>query len=202
MLMAQKQTHPFWRFVAGKSAAGRARGLLLAWRLWERFASWWWKAPPIPGAPYGIFRLRFTTYGGEAIEFPDGTRVLPGDRVGEFHINNRALVENAQKSRWDLLPRAREDLQALARWSQSPDFPTVDAFYGVTLLGRGAARLGMVVRPRPVTLYRRFERIYLSGLLLLYSYEGERRYNRGETRAIYPEEVWLTRKELLRRYGA
>lgn len=117
-------------------------------------------------------------------------------------MNNRLIVENASTSRWDLFTRAREDLRALARWSRRDDFPSdVDAFYGVTLLGKGALRLGMVVRPRPVNLYRRFERLYLSGLLLLYSYEGKRRYDRGETRTIYPEEVWLTRKELLRRYG-
>lgn len=172
------------------------------WRLWERFASWRWPAPPIPGTTAGIFRLRFTTYQGEPIELPDGTRIAPGDRVGEFHMNNRLIVENASTSRWDLFTRAREDLRALARWSRRDDFPSdVDAFYGVTLLGKGALRLGMVVRPRPVNLYRRFERLYLSGLLLLYSYEGKRRYDRGETRTIYPEEVWLTRKELLRRYG-
>jgi hypothetical protein len=123
--------------------------------------------------------------------------------VGEFHIQSAALVESVRHSRWDVLVDCREDLRALARWSESPEFPAgIEAFYGVTLLGRGAARLGFVSHPLPVTLYRRFERLYLSGLLLLYSYEGQRRYNRGETRTIYPEEVWLTRKELRRRYGA
>ena len=174
----------------------------MVWRLWERFASWQWRAPPIPGAPYGIFRTRFTTYHGEEFELPDGTKILPGDAVGEFHMNNRVIVKHAGTSRWSLVTAAREDLQALARWSKTPDFPgAIKAFYGVTLLGKGALRLGMVVRPRQVTLYRRFERLYLSGLLLIYSYEGEHRYNRGETRAIYPEEVWLSMKELQLRYG-
>ena len=197
-----QRTHTFWRFIAGRSGGGRARGLLLMWRLWERFASWRWQAPPIPGAPHGVFRLRFTTYRGEPVELPDGTQIMPGDPVGEFHINNRVLAEISQSSRWELLPRSRDDLRALARWTQLPEFPSgIEAFFGITLLSRPALRLGMVIRPRPVTLYRRFERLYMSGLMLLYSHEGQERYNRGDTREMYAEEVWLSKRELLRRYG-
>jgi hypothetical protein len=189
--------------VAGRSRAGRAGGLLFLWQLWERFASWRWRAPSIPGAPNGILRVRWTTYHGDAFELPDGTHIARGDPVGEFHVNNRSAVDLVRNSRWDLVTRCREDLLALAIWVESPDFPPeIQAFYGVTLLGRGAARLGMTIRPRPVALYRRFERMYMRGLLLIYSYEGQHRFNRGETRSIYPEEVWLTRKELLRRYSA
>jgi hypothetical protein len=136
------------------------------------------------------------------VSLSDGTTVSRGDPVGEFHIRSSALVESARHSRWDVLEACRGDLRALACWVESPECPaTISAFYGVTLLGKGAARLGFVTHPLPVTLYRRFERLYLSGLLLLYSNEGQGRYNRGETRRIYPEEVWLTRAELLRRYG-
>jgi hypothetical protein len=198
----RKRTAAFWRLVAGRSRSGRARGLLLAWRLWELLASRLWPAPPIPGAPYGIFRVRFARYKGPSFELPDGTSVRTGDLVGEFHLDNRTLVGNTESGRWDLFPRTRDDLRALARWSQMPDFPSaVQAFYGVTLLGRGAVRLGMVIHPRPLTVSARLERMYFSGLLLLYSNEGERRYNRGETRSVYPEEIWLSRRELMRRYG-
>jgi hypothetical protein len=202
MAQGSQHTNSFWRLVAGRSNYGRARGLLRAWRFWERFASWWWPAPALPGHPNGIFRLRFTTYRGEPVELPDGTRILQGDLVGEFHLNSEAIVASVTESRWNVLPPLREELRSLARWTECPDFPAgVKAFYGVTILGRGALRLGFVLRPLPVTLYRRFERLYLSGLLLLYSGEGQQRYNRGETRTVYPEAAWLSRAELLRRYG-
>ena len=65
----------------------------------------------------------------------------------------------------------------------------VAAFRGVTLLGPGARRLGFTVCERPLTIRRRFERIFFAGLLLLYSGDGLKRIEYGSTLSSYPGEV-------------
>lgn len=78
----------------------------------------------------------------------------------------------------------------------------VAAFRGVTLLGPGARRLGFTVCERPLTIRRRFERIFFAGLLLLYSGDGLKRIEYGSTLSSYPGEVWISRQALLDSYGS
>ncbi|MGH2444129.1 MAG: YkoP family protein [Chloroflexota bacterium] len=185
------------------SRGGRARGLLRVWRLWEFVDNRFWVAPPVPGASNGVLRLRVARFHGLPIELPDGTQVKRGDLVGELHMNNQKLAEFARERRWDVLIRLREDFSALAAWTQTKGFdPRVRAFYGVTMLRRGGPWLHLTVRDRPLTLRARFERLYMSGLLVIYSHAGELRVKRGHTAKEYPVEVWISRPELLRVYGS
>ncbi|HEX6508283.1 MAG TPA: hypothetical protein VF221_11680 [Chloroflexota bacterium] len=191
----------FWRLSSG-SRDGRARGLLRIWPLWEWIARRIWLTRPIPGARYGVFTVHMTRYRGDRFLLPDGSTIRPGDQVGELHFNNRVMVEVTRRRIWDLLPALEADLRSLALWITGPDFPTdVTAFYGVTLLSSGARRLGFTARERPVTVRARLDRFFLSGLLALYSRQGLSRLRLGSTYGTYPQEVWMSRAELLRRYG-
>jgi hypothetical protein len=198
---APRLSRLFWRLSAG-SRAGRARGPLRIWPLWEWMARRIWPTRPIPGAPYGAFTIHLTRYRGDRFVLPDGTEIQPGDRVGELHFNNRIVVQVTRRRVWDLVPALEADLRSLAIWITGPGFPPgVTAFYGVTLLAAGAKRLGFTARERPVTLGARLDRFFLSGLLALYSRQGLRRLGLGRTYGTYPREVWMSRAELLRRYG-
>ncbi len=96
-----------------------------------------------------------------------------------------------------------EDLGALARWAEQPgEMARAEAFMGVTLLGRVGPRLGFTLRERPVTLYARLERFFMEGLLAMYNPEGVSRLKQGATYTTYPVEIWMSRGELLRRYGS
>lgn len=192
-----------WR-LALDTRGGQARGFLRFWPIWEHITLLIHPVMPIPGATANLFRIQWRRYAGAPIDLPDGTHVVPGDRIGEIHMNNHTIARvAAQVPSWQLMRLLRSDMRALARWATDPAFPAdVRAFYGFTLLGSGAARLGFTLRSRRITLRTRLDRFFMMGLLALYNPSGRARLSEGTTYRTYPVEVWISRDELLRRYGA
>jgi hypothetical protein len=203
MRRADRSVARAWRFASG-TGSGRPRGFLRFWRLYERLSLRVLRPRPIPGAPTGIFLVRFTRSHTRPIELPDGTRVARGDLVAELHLRNAVVPQLASRDgAFALLRGMAGDLGALAAWSRDPAFPAqVRALYGVTLLGRAATRLGFTTRERPRTIMAWFDRLFMTGLLALYSPDGLARLRRGTTYGSYPLEVWMSRDELAGRYGA
>ncbi|WP_052891029.1 MFS transporter [Thermogemmatispora carboxidivorans] len=196
------RVNPLW-LLARETHAGEARGIMRFWTFWEKLTLALLGIEPVPAAPYGLFQARLTRYRGRSpLVLPDGTRIDRGDRLVELHFANRRLRDAAlQSSPWELLRLMRADLRALAAWLQTPACVEVRAVYGVTLLGQAAPRLGFSLRERPRNLWGRADRIFMTGLLLLYHPQGRARLARGTTYGRYPKEVWMSRVELLRRYG-
>jgi hypothetical protein len=184
------------------SGAGQARGLLRVWAQWERIASTLWRAEPVPGSPHGSVRFRFTTYHGKPVDLPDGTRINPGDAIAEMHLNNRVVSQAASVARFHILVVMKADLHATVAWlSSSPGAPPIKAVHAVTILGRGAEWLGFVRVPRPINIGARLQRLYFAGLVNIYVQGGLRQVLRGSMTAGYPEDIWISRRELERRFG-
>ncbi|MGZ3639369.1 MAG: MFS transporter, partial [Ktedonobacterales bacterium] len=200
----RRRVAPGWRLAYG-TRTGQARGFLRFWPFWERITLLVHPTRPIPHATASIFEVQFIRWPGRPITLPDGTHIAKGDRVVELHLNNRTLaVIITHTNSWPLLlHRMDDDLRALAAWSQTPEFPPeIRAVYGFTLLSRAAPRLGFTTRSRPHTIRHWLDRFFIMGLLALYSPQGTERLQHGTTYSSYPEEVWMSRHELLRRYDA
>lgn len=194
---------PLWRMIGHGSAAGRARGILRAWVGWERFSSSLWPTQFIPRAPYSLLRFRLVRYRGDQISLPPHETVIsPGDLVAELHCDNAALVAMIHRGGMNRCRACRRDLESLSRWiAETQDTSPIKALYGVTMLWGAAARLGFAVREQRRSIRNRLDRVFMAGLLLIYSTDGPNRASRGKTLDGYPREVWLSRAELLRRYA-
>ncbi len=202
---ARKRRRPGlgWR-LAGGSQGGEARGFLRFWPVWEWVMGMFKPSTPIPNAPYGLLRTRLKQYDGRPITLPDGTQIERGTWIAELHFNNRLMTAAARTSSpWRLTHMLIEDMRALASWSAQPgDMAQAQALMGVTLIGRAAPRLGFTLRERPLTIHARLERFYMQGLMAMYNPQGADRLRQGTTYSTYPMEVWMSRGELLRRYGS
>ena len=184
------------------SGMGQARGVLKAWILWERFSNRLWPMRPIPHAKYELLRFRLVRYRGPEVVLRDGTSIHAGDVVGEIHCDNPAMSDHIRQGRMNHYRACRCDLKNLANWSvQAREALPVKAFYGVTMVWWAAARLGFEVHERKRVLRNRFDRIYMAGLLLVYSNDRAVADCRGSTLSGRPREVWLSRAELIRRYA-
>lgn len=200
----QQGINPGWK-LAFLTRAGKARGFLLFWPVWECCTRTLWHLQPVPHAPHHLLEVRFARYTGQAIDLPDGTHVDKGDPVIELHFRNVAFLEvEEQAPAWTYMQLIAENLNALARWIQESDCPDKPlrplAIYGTTLLYRGAPRLGFTLRQRPKCIRAYLERFFMMGLLVLYHRQGGARLLQGTTYGTYPQEAWMSREELLRRY--
>ncbi len=144
--------------------------------------------------------MRVVRHRGEPVVLPDGTIVAPGALLAELHCDNRAMLQLVRE-RGNPFAACRQDLRSLSNWIQQDQLGRqIDAFYARTILTTAASRLGFTVREKPVTLRRRLERVFFKGLLLLYNQEGLMRIQHGSTPRAYPADIWLSRRELIRRY--
>ena len=141
-------------------------------------------------------------YRGPAMEFADGTRLAPGDLVGTLHFNNaRFLQIEAETSRRAALRFVRlmlESMHILADKSrQEPMFSDLGVYHAVSWLPPHGQRIGFMTAPFPDGLWKRLITAYFRVLVWAYAPAAETRAAARPSPTVY----WLTRKELLRRFG-
>ncbi len=141
-------------------------------------------------------------YSGPAIEFADGTRLAPGDLVGTLHFNNaRFPLIEADTSRRAALRFVRLMLKSMHiladRARQDPLFSDLEVYHAVSWLPPHGQRIGFITEPFPNGPKKRLIAAYFRLLVWAFAPAEETRASARPDPTIY----WLTRKELLRRFG-
>jgi len=188
----------FWRTMAYGVCAERLSGLLVGWWLWDRLCNRVWPSFVPSECPYGTLKVRVVEFCGPRLRLPDLSIVSAGAPIIELHCNNAVVVAMARRGEC-LIRACRQDLTGIAAWLERQNLH-IEAIFGVTLLGAAAGRLGFHRKSSPLTLRSRADRLFMNGLLALYNQDGVKRLSRGRTFSAIPEEVWMSRSELLRRY--
>ncbi len=141
-------------------------------------------------------------YRGPAREFADGTRLAPGDLVGTLHFNNARFPQiEAATSRRAALRFMRlmlESMYILAdRARQDPLFSDLAVYHAVSWLPPHGQRIGFITEPFPNGRKKRLIAAYFRLLVWAFAPAEQTRASARPDPTIY----WLTRKELLRRFG-
>ncbi len=191
-----------WRLIGYGSHPGDPHGLLTVWPQWEHLTHHVWPLTEIPDAPYGTLKMRVLPYRGKPVALPDGTEVSHGSTICELHCDNPVVLDLVRRGTVNPYRAAREDLRALARWAaDAREAQEVLAFHGFTMLGPAAQRMGFTVRACEHGVRERLNRVFMTGLLLIYTRDGLTRLDKGRTLNSYPQEVWMSRGQLVDRYA-
>ncbi|HTG71004.1 MAG TPA: polysaccharide deacetylase family protein [Candidatus Udaeobacter sp.] len=148
------------------------KAVITLWLLWERTFHVIFRLKTVGEAKDAAFHYRVTTYNGQDIVFAEGGRVVKGDRVAELHFDNKKLSAIAATSKSPVatgIRMLREVEQALPQLAnqlaEDNEANDIKAVYGVTMIHRGADRLGFEIFELPEGLFAKSTRIYLRILI-------------------------------------
>ncbi|MCC2684679.1 MAG: polysaccharide deacetylase family protein [Paenibacillaceae bacterium] len=189
-------------------AMGRAKKLLLSvWMLWEHGFERMLKVEPVD-EQNPLLKLRVRKYqGSQVLTLSDGETIRRGDQVAELHFDNEQLFSIADESHSPvqlaikmirgvelLLPKVR-------RMLADPKYRDVKGLYGISMIHRGAVRLGFTVIGLPHGLFAVSANVYLRLLLYAVHPEGKGRLQ-SKPELLQPKIIAMSRKELMNRYSA
>lgn len=128
------------------------------------------KSVYVAGSPF--FHYRLLTYKGEELPLENGELLRKGDLFVELHFDNKKLSEIAFTSKNPLviaIKMIREVEKALPRLAtmlqeEDRDKP-IKAIQGITMINRGADKLGFTIHDLPNGLFKRSTKLYLDLLM-------------------------------------
>lgn len=138
------------------------------WLTWEKVFHAVFRLKTVGETAAPAFHYRVTTYNGEKLQFASGKHIEKGDSIVELHFDNKMLSTIAAKSSSPVttgIRMLREVEHALPQLADQiaadPEAKDIKAVYGVTMIHRGADRLGFEIFPLPDGLFARSTRVYL-----------------------------------------
>ncbi|MWC30476.1 polysaccharide deacetylase family protein [Paenibacillus sp. MMS18-CY102] len=148
------------------------RLMIRLWLGWETLFHAAFRTIPV-GLPAPTFHYRMAKYHGGELHIGEGQEPLRnGDPIVELHFDNKLLMKIAHKSTSPIasairLVRAVEkELPHFASvLAKDPVAKAAKAVYGVTMITRGADRLGFHIHDLPKGLFVRMSKIYLRFLM-------------------------------------
>ena len=140
-------------------------------------------------------------YRGPTIQFADDTLLEVGSDIGTLHFNNLRFTKlEAQSATGAALGFARlmiQSLRALADKARTDSrFSDLAVYHAVSWLPGHGDKIGFVTAPYPEGMKKRLMAAHFRLLIWAFAPIEQSRGARPD-----PHFYWLTRKELLRRYG-
>lgn len=183
------------------------RTLISGWLLWEHAFHILFRLKQVGEEETPAFHYRVTIYNGEERHFTDGSKLVKGDSIAELHFDNRMLSGIAAQSKSPvatgirMLREVERALPVLAdQLVNDPTAQNIKAVFGVTMIHRGADRLGFEIFQLPEGLFAKSTRIYLKLLLKVLTntkqYSKERK-RKDRSEAISPRMLLMPVQKLL-----
>ncbi|MEZ2742457.1 glycosyltransferase [Paenalcaligenes hominis] len=143
-----------------------------------------------------------TRYRGPAMTFADGTQLKPGDFMGTLHLNNARFPDlEADTSIQAALRFTRLMLASMRilaeQGHQNPHFSELTVYNAVSWLGPHGAKVGFQTQPVPPGPRKYLSSLYFRLLVWAFAPAQETRASANPEPTIY----WLTREQLLQRFG-
>lgn len=149
-----------------------------------------------------LIHLGHARYHGPGRVLADRTRIHPGDRLGILHFDNQRLADierrpgNPRHRAFVFLRLLRDSLTVLAHHVQAePELDSLAGFRGVTWMPSRGRHLGFETEPLPSGLRSRWLNLHFR--IILRAFYPETASERAQQPYIY----WLTRRQLLARFG-
>ncbi|GLX69450.1 YkoP family protein [Paenibacillus glycanilyticus] len=184
------------RSIAKKAMVG-------AWLLYEKAFHVVFRLKHVEGE-HTPFHYRVIKYHGNSIKLADNGDLKSGDKIVELHFDNKMLSTIALQSSSPLATGIRllremdQALPALARTlADDPEVAGVRALYGVTMIHRGADRLGFQVEPLPDGLFARSTRIYLKVLTSVLTPKQRNARGKAKRDSILPHMLLMPIEQIL-----
>lgn len=170
------------------------RVLIAGWLAWERAFHAMFRLKQVGDSAIPAFHYRVTKYTGEAVTLSNGEAIAKGDNVAELHFDNKLLSSIALTSKSPLATGLRlireveNALPSLAdQLAADAEAQGIKAVYGVTMIHRGANRLGFEVFQLPDGLFKRSTQVYLRVLMKVLT--NSKQYKAGKVKSSRTEIV-------------
>jgi hypothetical protein len=173
------------------------------WQFYERFYAWLFRLRRV-GPADGLLRIGFSRYYGPGLDLPGGVQVQPGERVGDLHLENDAVIALRETTVdrlvffGELFGRMRQSMEYLAQEAKrAPDLQLIRAFRGTSVLAAIARRLGFEVFPMESNWARRLE---TRTQLFFFRHYVPEEYERRKQKGLESHRMWISRTRLLELY--
>lgn len=152
-----------------KKNVSKSKKLIVSlWLKYEKLFQKVMSLKSLDGPEGEMFHYRLITYKGKPLSLNNGAMLQKGDTVAELHLDNKKLSEFAFTSKNPLvvavktireIERAMPILakEILNEMKSKP----VKALYGITMINRGADKLGFQIYDMPKGLFLYSSRLYL-----------------------------------------
>lgn len=178
-----------------------------AWMHWEQGFERFSRARALYSGNYGICKMFVTKYRGPVIACQDGTQVVPGDWIGELHLDNRIILDMLRSRDADgvalrIARLTRSSLRDIcAEIRTHPKLGQVKALQGITLLHRGITHgLGFETHPLKQGTFRLLATTYLRLLLAVFHPQAKGRIGPHAGKLV-PLRLVMSRDSLLQRFS-